>query len=387
MMHHNWRLLDSRIAAAAFDRSISAFCIRVKADSHSRKPLRIAQISPLWTRIPPATYGGVELLMKLLIEELVARGHDVTLFATGDCTTSAKLRPICDVNLCELLERGDGYMAEYYANAAMADALRAAQEFDVIHCHMTPAWLPLASLSPTPLLWTLHTAMHRDDEWALRRYPETAVVGISHDQMHAHAIRLGRDFPVVYNGCDFSAFDPCFEPGEYLAFIGRMSPSKNPLDAIHIAKAAGMPIILAGQPQNADEERYFTEKVKPLVDGKDVRWIGPVNHLQKNELLRRAAALLFPIQWDEPFGLVMIEAMACGCPVIAHRRGSVAEVVDDGATGFTSSVIDGMAELVPSATALDRAAVCEHARNRFGHHRMVDGYEDLYRQLVTQRRE
>ncbi len=352
----------------------------------STAPMRIAQISPLWTRIPPATYGGVELLMKLLIDELVARGHEVTLFASADCTTTARLHAVCEVNLCELLERGDGYMFEYYANAAMSDALERAKEFDVIHSHLSPAWLPLGALSPVPMLWTMHTAMHRDDEWALSRYPQVPVVGISRDQMHAHAIRLGRDFPVVYNGVDFAAFDPLFDAGQYLAFVGRMSPAKNPLAAIRIARAAGLPIVLAGNPQNADEERYFTEQVKPLIDGKEVRWIGPVNHPQKNELLRHASALLFPIQWDEPFGLVMIEAMACGCPVVAHRRGSVAEVVDVGITGFHSSVMDGLAELVSQALALDRRTVCEHARTRFGYEKMVDGYLELYRQLVATRR-
>jgi len=344
--------------------------------------LRIAQVSPLWTRIPPATYGGVELLMKLLIDELVARGHDVTLFGTGDCTTSARLHAVGDANLCDLLARGEAYMFEYYANGVMADVLKRADEFDIIHSHLGPAWLPLASLSSTPILWTMHTLMHLDDEWALRRYPEVPVVGISQSQMHAYAMKLGRDFPIVYNGCDFDAFDPNYEPGEYLAFIGRMSPAKNPLDAIRIAKAAGMPIVLAGQPQNSNEERYFAEEIKPLVDGESVRYIGPVNHPQKNELLRRASALIFPIQWDEPFGLVMIEAMACGCPVVAHRRGSVSEVVDVGVTGFHSGVIDGMAELVPRALELDRTKVREHARGRFGFEKMVDGYVELYHQLL-----
>ncbi len=345
-------------------------------------PLRIAQISPLWTRVPPATYGGIELLLKLLVDELVARGHDVTLFATGDCATAAKLRSVCDVNLCDLLERGDGYMFEYYANAVMCDVLRAAGEFDLIHSHLSPAWLPLGALSPTPTLWTMHTSLHRDDEWALRRYPSVHAVGISRDQMRGQSLRLGRDFPIVYNGCDFDAFEPSFEPGEYLVFLGRMSHGKNPRDAIRLAQAAGLPIILAGKPQNAQEEQYFAAEVKPLIDGKNVRWIGPVNHLQKNELLRHAAALVFPVQWYEPFGLVMIEAMACGTPVVAHRRGSVAEVVDPGVTGFHTGVIDGMTELIPRALALDRRAVREHAQGRFGFKAMVDGYEALYRRVL-----
>ncbi|MHA3775288.1 glycosyltransferase family 4 protein [Verrucomicrobiota bacterium sgz303538] len=346
------------------------------------RPLRIAQVSPLWTRVPPTTYGGIELLLKLLVDELVVRGHDVTLFATGDCMTSAKLHPICDVNLGELIERCDAYMFEYYANAVVTDALRRSGEFDLIHFHLSPAWIPLAALSPKPALFTMHTSPHRDDEWAMRRYPEVEAVGISEHQMHATGLHLGRQFPIVYNGCDFDAYDPLYEPGEYLAFIGRMSPAKNPRDAIRIAQAVGMPIVLAGKPQNGDEEKYFAKEIKPLIDGKNVRWIGPVNHPQKNEFLRRASALLFPIQWDEPFGLVMIEAMACGCPVVAHRRGSVAEVVDNGITGFHTGVIDAMAELVPRAIELDRQKVREHAQQRFGYQRMVDGYLELYRRLI-----
>jgi glycosyltransferase involved in cell wall biosynthesis len=333
-----------------------------KADA----PLRIAQISPLWTRIPPTTYGGIELLLKLLIDELTIRGHDVTLFASGDCATTARLRAVCDANICELLARGDAYMFEYYANAVMTEVLRAAGE-----------------LSPTPVLWTMHTSLHRDDDWAIGHYPEVHVSGISHDQLHGRALRLGRDFPVVYNGCDFDAYEPSYEPGEYLVFLGRMSHGKNPRDAIRIAQAVDMPIVLAGRPQNGQEEEYFAEEVKPLIDGKNVRWIGPVNHPQKNELLRRAAALLFPVQWDEPFGLVMIEAMACGTPVIAHRRGSVAEVVDNGVTGFHTGVIDAMAEMVPRALALDRRAIREHAQKRFGYRAMVDRYVELYRQIVA----
>ena len=348
----------------------------------TRPPLRIAQISPLWTRVPPGTYGGVELLMKLLIDELVERGHEVTLFATADCATRATLHPVCEANLCEMLETGAAYVYEYYANGVMADVLLRQKEFDVIHSHLAPSSLPLGALATTPVLWTLHTNVHRDDEWALGRYPGVQAAGISESQIHATSLKLGRKFPVVYNGCDFGAYDPNFCAGEYLAFLGRMSPSKNPRDAIRIAQACNLPIVLAGQPQNAQEVQYFEAEIKPLLDDERVRWIGPVNHPQKNELLRRASALIFPIQWDEPFGLVMIEAMACGTPVVAHRRGSVAEVVDNGLTGFHSGVIDGMAELVPEALKLDREKVRAHAESRFGFRKMVDEYERLYREMA-----
>jgi glycosyltransferase involved in cell wall biosynthesis len=321
-------------------------------------------------------------MMKLLVDDLVGRGHEVTLFATGDCVTNAKLEAVTETNLTEKIERFELNMYEYYVSAVMADVLRRAREFDVIHCHLSAAWLPLASLSPTPVIFTMHTNTHRDDEWVMGRYPGVAVAGISEHQMHTAGLRLKRNFPIIYNGCDFNAYEPSYEPGEYLVFLGRMSDSKNPRDAIRVAQAVGIPIILAGKPQNADEEKYFAEQIKPLIDGKNVRWIGPVNHLQKNELLRRASALIFPIQWDEPFGLVMVEAMACGCPVVAHRRGSVAEVVDDGVTGYHTAVIDAMAELVPRALELDRRSVRDHAASRFGYEAMVDQYVALYQAMV-----
>ncbi|MDB6149943.1 MAG: hypothetical protein JWQ44_1391 [Chthoniobacter sp.] len=347
------------------------------------RPLRIAQVAPLWTRIPPATYGGIELLMKLLIDELVGRGHDVTLFSSGDCVTRGKLHPVCSDNLTELITRGEAYMFEYYASSSMAEVLCAADRFDVIHYHLSSAWLPLAATTKTPGVFTMHTSPHFDDEFVMQRWPQIAVAGISECQMHAASVKLGREFPVVYNGCDFDAYEPSYEPGEYLAFLGRMSPAKNPLGAIHLAKAAGMPIVLAGQPQNGAERTYFQAEIEPLIDGESVRWIGPVNHPQKNELLRRAAALLFPIQWDEPFGLVMIEAMACGTPVIAHRRGSVQEVVDQGVTGYHASVLDALPELIEPTLKLDRRAVRDRAMSRFGHQKMVDEYLALYRSVLA----
>ena len=345
-------------------------------------PLRIAQVAPLWTPIPPRTYGGIELLMKLLIDELVRRGHDVTLFSSADCHTTGHLHEVLETNLTQLFTDGHGYMPEYYLASLMAEVLQAQDRFDIIHYHCGTAWLPLAAAARTPGLFTTHTSPHLDDEWVFRRWPGVAVNGISHSQLHATGLKLGREFPTVYNGCDFTAYDPSFEPGKYLAFLGRLSLEKNPLDAIRIAQAVDMPIVLAGQPQNPQEEKYFAEKIAPLIDDDRVRWIGPVNHAQKNEFLKNAAALLFPIQWEEPFGLVMIEAMACGTPVVAHRRGSVEEVVENGVTGFHMSVIDGMADLVPQALALDRRQVREHAQERFGFQKMVDEYLALYRTLT-----
>ena len=345
--------------------------------------LRIAQVAPLWTPIPPSTYGGIELLLALLCDELVARGHDVTLFGSGDCHTAAKLRAVIPVNLGELMSRGDALMYEYYMNAAMASVLAAQDEFDLIHCHLPPAWLPFAAAMRTPCMFTLHTSPHTDDEWVMRNFPKAHAVAISHAQVAAASSRLGRKFPIVYNGVDFARYEASFKLGRHLAFLGRMSREKNPLDSIRVAQAADMPIVLAGKPQNAAEEAYFRDEIQPLIDGDRVRWIGPADHSKKVTLLRDAAALVFPIQWDEPFGLVMIEAMACGAPVLAVRRGSVAEVVDEGVTGFTAATPAELASLVAKACALDRRKVREHAASRFSHTKMVDDYLDHYRSLLA----
>lgn len=344
--------------------------------------LRIAQVAPLWTPIPPHTYGGIELLMKLLADELVERGHEVSLFASADSHSRARLIPVVETNLSDLLTEGRGYCYEYYTNSMLADVAARQSEFDVIHFHCSTAWLPSATMLKTPSLFTMHTQPHHDDEWVLRRWPQVAVNGISRAQMQAMTIKLGREFPTVYNGADFDAYEARYEPGHYLAFLGRLSPEKNPLGAIQIAQDCDLPIVLAGQPQNAKEHAYFAEVIQPLIDGERVRWIGAANHPQKVMLLRNAGALIFPIQWEEPFGLVMIEAMACGTPVVAHRRGSVEEVVDQGVTGFHAASLDALPELVPQALTLDRREVRRHAESRFGYRAMVSAYEVLYRTLL-----
>lgn len=349
------------------------------------RPLRIAQVSPLWTRIPPVNYGGIELLLKLLVDELVEGGHEVTLFATGDCETKGRLVSVADACLTDLMARGEAYAFEHYANAAVAEALRRSADFDVVHFHLTPGWLPLASVSSCPALFTLHTCAVKDDEWAFARYSDVEVAAISNFQIAETAARLGRSFPVVYNGCDFGAYELNPQKGEYLAFLGRMSHAKNPVGAIAIAKECGLPLVLAGRPQNGEEERYFAEEVKPHIDGKQIKWIGPVNHEQKAEFLRHAAALVFPIQWDEPFGLVMIEAMACGTPVVGMRRGSVGEVVTPGVTGYTAASPSELASWIEPALRLDRRLVREKAEAQFGYRQMVASYVALYRQLLARR--
>ncbi len=318
-------------------------------------------------------------MVHLLTEELVRQGHDVTLFGTGDSHTSSRLEPVCEQNILDYMAGTEACVYEAYANAAVARVLARAADFDVLHFHIGMHWVPFATLSQTRSVFTIHTFASYDDRWLARNFPQVTLSGISRYQAAQLAEGTDREIPVVYNGCDFGAFQPRYEPGQYLAFLGRMSHDKNPLDAIRIARAAGMPIVLAGQAQQAKEEAYFEKEIRPLIDGEAVRYIGPVNHRQKHELLRNAAALVFPIQWAEPFGLVMIEAMACGTPVLARSLGSVPEVVDAGVSGYYASAIEEMQALLPATLALDRQRVREQAEERFSSGRMVEAYVELYR--------
>jgi glycosyltransferase involved in cell wall biosynthesis len=349
-------------------------------------PLRIAMVAPLWAAIPPATYGGTELIVHLLTEELVERGHEVTLFAAGNSRTRANLRSVTPGTAIEAMARGDAYEYVHYANALFAETLRDAAAFDVIHCHLGCAYLAPGMLATTPVLHTPHTVLSRDDLWAVQRYPQAAMTAISHHQAAAIPWERRAQVRVIHHGIDFAAYRFTPMPGQYLAFLGRMGPQKSPSSAIEVARRAGMPLILAGRPQNAEEEAYFAEQVRPLIDGKNIRYIGPVNHREKNELLGGAAALLFPIQGEEAFGLAMIEAMACGTPVVAWQHSSVTEVIEAGTTGFFGTSIADLAHLVPLALALDRGAVHAQARRRFSHLRMVDDYLEQYVRLTRQPR-
>ena len=323
-------------------------------------------------------------MVHLLTEELVRRGHDVTLFAAGASQTSARLRTVGADSVGEAMARGEAYEYVHYANALFAEALRAVDSFDVIHCHLGCSFISLGAVSHTPMLHTLHIVLSVDDRWVASRYPQVPLAAISHHQAAAIPRERCRNVQVIHHGIDFDAYEFSAAPGNYLAFLGRMGPQKSPLDAIRVAQAVGMPIMLAGKPQNADEEVYFARQIQPLIDGKNVHYLGPANHREKNELLKNAAALLFPIQGEEAFGLAMIEAMACGTPVVACNQASVGELVDGGKTGFFAASAEALAALVPRSLALDREAVRAHARQRFSHQRMVDDYVRVYQTLVAQ---
>jgi glycosyltransferase involved in cell wall biosynthesis len=347
--------------------------------------MRIAQVASLWASIPPRNYGGIELLVHLLTEELVRRGHEVTLFASGDSRTNARLCAICQSNIVDTMGRGEAYDYEYYATAAIAEAIRDWDQFDIIHSHLGASKIPLSIAAKSPIVHTLHTFVTIDDQWVFRRYPEATVVAVSHSQIANVPEESRHNFHVSHNGCDFDTYDLADPPGKYLVFLGRMASHKNPVDAIRIAQAVGMPLVMAGKPQAHPEEIYFQDEVKPLIDGKRVRYIGPVNHEQKRELLKNAAAFLFPTSWPEPFGLAPVEALASGLPVLAYSNGAVAEVIDYGVTGFYADSLETLIALVPEALALDRKAIREHARKRFNHHRMVDDYLRIFRTVIKGR--
>ncbi|MGH9409720.1 MAG: glycosyltransferase family 4 protein [Vicinamibacterales bacterium] len=339
--------------------------------------LRIAQIAPVATALPPQGSGSVELVTWLLTEGLVTRGHDVTLFATGDTTTSATLAAVYP----------HGYWHdesmwpwELYEMLNLSAAVERARDFDVIHFQAAyyPMSLGFGRLCAVPLLQTLHHSPSPEEVRLWSRYPEAPFVAISSEQ--ARLLNGLNVVGTVLHGIDTDSFAFRDTPEDYVMFLGRFTDGKGVLQAIDIAKRAGLRIVLA-----APEDEYYTEKIAPLVDGERVVYAGEVGHARKVELLGGARALLYPVQSGEPFGLVLAEAMACGTPVAALDRGAVCEVIEDGVTGIIFPDEDAMLQGLPRVFALDRRTVRQHGAARFGAMRMVDEYVDTYRQLIEAR--
>jgi glycosyltransferase involved in cell wall biosynthesis len=342
--------------------------------------MRIAQVAPLAESVPPKLYGGTERVISWLTEELVAQGHDVTLFASGDSRTKANLIPGWPRAIRLSRPRPDPIAAL----AVLLDRVaNYAKNFDLIHCHTDWLHMPLFGRLGVPFVTTPHGRLDMPGySTAICQFPEAPLISISNNQRLAlpGANWLG----TVYHGLPTSLLRPSWVPGEYLAFLGRMSPEKGPETAIRIARATRMPLRMAAKVPR-DYTRYFKQRIEPLIDGTQVRMIGEVNDDSKQSFLAGAAALLFPIDWPEPFGLVMIEAMACGTPVIAFRSGSVPEVIDDGLTGF---VVDSEAEAVDAIRRLgeiDRRTVRAAFEQRFTSMRMAEDYLRYYEMLIEPR--
>jgi glycosyltransferase involved in cell wall biosynthesis len=340
--------------------------------------MRIAQVAPLAESVPPKLYGGTERVISWLIEELVRLGHDVTLFASGDSATSAKLVSVWPRALRLGRPRSDPIAAQA---ALLEDLARYAAEFDVIHSHVDWSHLPLLSRLGVPFLTTPHGRLDLPGLPELvRRFPQAPFISISDNQRLPlpQANWLG----TVYHGLPVDSLRPVREPEGYLAFLGRLTADKGPDAAIRIARAAGKPLHIAAKLPRA-ERGYFKETLEPQIDGCQIRLIGEVNDQAKEHFLARAAALLFPIDWPEPFGLVMIEAMACGTPVIAFRSGSVPEVVDHGVTGFIVDDEDEAVDALKRLGELDRRKIRARFEQRFSAARMAQDYVDHYKRVAA----
>jgi glycosyltransferase involved in cell wall biosynthesis len=343
--------------------------------------MRIAQVAPLWERVPPPAYGGIELIVGLLTDELVKRGHEVTLFASGDSITRAKLSSVHPQAL-----RLDASIKEcgIYEMLQLAQVYERAGEFDLIHSHVGCSALPYTRLTKTPTVHTLHGIFTSDNQKMYSYAKAQPYVSISDAQREP---KLGLNcVATVYNSIDVDShkFFPTPDKPAYLAFLGRISPEKGPKQAIEIAKATGIPLKMAGKIDPVDVE-FFDREIKPLIDGEFIQFLGEADHQMKNNLMGRAIATLFPIQWREPFGLVMIESMAAGTPVIAMGLGSVPEIVDHGYSGFICHTVAECTAAVSQIPSISRWACREYVEHNFGVESMTNGYEAVYQSVLAEK--
>jgi glycosyltransferase involved in cell wall biosynthesis len=342
--------------------------------------MKIAQIAPLTEAVPPRLYGGTERIVSYLTEELVRRGQVVTLFASGDSRTSAELVPCCDV----ALRLNPRVRHDIPHHVMLEQVRRRADEFDVLHFHVDILHFPVVRDFAQRTVTTLHGRLDLPDLAQLyAMFDDVPLVSISNNQR--------RPMPplnwvgMVHHGLprDLLPFRP--KASGYLAFLGRISPEKGPETAIEIAARTGMPLKIAAKIDNVDQS-YWKERVEPqLLRNSNVEFIGEIDERQKADFLGNATALLFPIDWPEPFGLVTIEAMACGTPVIAFRRGAVPEIIDDGVSGLIVDTLDGAVDAVPRISGLDRARVRRTFEERFTVERMCSDYMAIYRSLTDVR--
>jgi glycosyltransferase involved in cell wall biosynthesis len=342
--------------------------------------MRIAQVAPLYESVPPKCYGGTERVVSYLTEELVRQGHDVTLFASGDSKTAAKLVPCCDM----ALRLNPSIREPLPYHIMMLEELRQRiDEFDVIHFHIDLLQAPLFREIADRTLTTLHGRLDLPDLLPFyRMFRELPLASVSHDQ-RSYLPDLNW-VGTVHHGLprDLLGFQPQASGG-YLVFLGRIAPEKGPNRAIEIAARTGKLLKIAAKVDRVDQS-YWEEIIRPMVDAHwNVEFIGEIGECDKEALLGGAAALLFPVDWPEPFGLAMIEAMACGTPIIAFRRGSVPEVVEEGTSGLIVDTIEEAVQAVRRIASLDRAKVRADFERRFTAERMAHEYVKIYRQLTS----
>ncbi len=343
--------------------------------------MKIAQISPLYESVPPKMYGGTERVVAYLTEELVNFGHDVTLFASGDSKTSARLVATTE----EALRLGDVIDPLAHHIAQLQDVAEKAGKFDVLHFHTDYLHFPCSSFFGIPNLTTLHGRLDVPDLIPVyRKFKNKPLVSISNSQRKGMPVNVNW-IGTVYHGLPLDLYQKGDGKGDYVAFLGRISPEKGADKAIEIARRAGLKIKLAAKIDKSDQA-YYQAHIQNLIEQPHVEFMGEIGEDQKGAFLGNAKALLFPIDWPEPFGMVMIESMACGTPVIAYRHGSVPEVIDIGESGFVVENLEEAVHALENIDLIDRNHVRKVFEKRFSVKQMTEGYVKLYEMLTSKSR-
>jgi glycosyltransferase involved in cell wall biosynthesis len=339
--------------------------------------MKIAQVAPLYESVPPKFYGGTERVVHYLTEELVKQGHQVTLFASGDSNTSAELVSHIPTALRLSPECIDP-IAHHIIQ--LQDVLERVDEFDIVHFHTDFIHFPFTNNMATPHVTTLHGRLDLPElQYVYNKFPLEPVVSISKSQREP--LPQANFVSTVYHGLLPDLYFPGKGDGNYLAFLGRISPEKGLPRAIEIARASGVKIKIAAKIDKADQE-YYEREIKHLLDDPLIEFVGEINEEQKCEFLGNALALVFPINWREPFGMVMIEAMACGTPVIAHAMGSVPEIIEPGKNGFIFQTVEEAVAIIKSLDSFDRSSVRKSFGERFTAQRMAQDYVTVYNRLI-----
>lgn len=358
--------------------------------------MKIAHIAPPWLTLPPKNYGGTEIVLYNLVEEQVAQGHDVTLFAPGDARTSARLISFFPRSLIAAGVPWQGHLKAYYHLSKSVEYIKH-HDFDIVHTHLSSSadmyLFPLMAQLVTPHVMTLHSHFPFDrvqswigdaDDYFLEWAASVPMVAIS-EQARAQAMSTLNIVGVVHHGLPVAHLQPTVSsPEPYFVWLGRFVPEKGPHLAIEAAKKAGVPLVLAGTIDHHVQEsvNYFEQEIKPRLD-RQITYVGPVNMEQKIHLLSHARGLLNPIQWEEPFGMVMIEAMAVGCPVIAFERGAAPEIIAHGKSGFLVNGVHKMVQYMTRIEELDRATVRTHVEHHFTVRAMAEKYVRIYKKIIT----
>ena len=362
--------------------------------------MRIAHIAPPWISIPPKNYGGTENVIATLIEEQVAQGHTVTLFAPGDARTCARQISFFSQSL---FDNGVPWHAHpkafYHIYKSIEYVQKHLRDFDILHTHLSSASdlyiYPLASALKLPHVTTLHSQFPFDriederqgeaDKYYMEWLSQAPMVAISESARRQELEKFPLNFiDVVYHGIDFKNCPPPAPAEDFFIWVGRIVPEKGLDLAIKAARQAKVPLVIAGivDLNIPEAQRYFQEEIEPEVDGQLIQYVGPVNCQERNHYLRRARGMLNPLQWEEPFGMVMLEAMAVGCPVIAFRRGAAAELVIPGKTGFLVENVSEMVRRIPDIDQIDRDMVCKYAEERFSASAMAKNYTRVYKEVI-----